>query len=96
MSESEALRSDLHRVTAALLRAVNGLSGHRVEELYKRLEDEATQLRQGELPGGRRAFASSIERLGEDDLEAIARANALAYASRASARTSPVKKVPPA
>jgi phosphoenolpyruvate carboxylase len=77
VSESEALRSDLHRVTAALLRAVSSLSGNRVEELYEQLEDEATVLRRGELAGGRRAFASSIERLGEDDLEAIARANAL-------------------
>jgi phosphoenolpyruvate carboxylase len=64
-------------VTQGLLGAVNNLSGGRVEELYKTLEDEATQLRRGELPGGRRAFTHSIERLGEDDLEAIARANAL-------------------
>jgi phosphoenolpyruvate carboxylase len=77
VSESEALRSDLQRVTAALLRAVNTLTGHRTEELYKRLEDEATQLRRGELNGGRRAFAGTIEQLGEDDLETMARANAL-------------------
>jgi phosphoenolpyruvate carboxylase len=77
VSESEALRTDLARVTAALLGAVNTLNGGRSEELYKRLEDEATRLRRGDLPGGRRAFAGSIEELAEDELEAMARANAL-------------------
>jgi phosphoenolpyruvate carboxylase len=77
VSESEALRSDLSRVTDALLRAVSTLAGNRSEELFKRLEEEATQLRAGELPGGRRAFARSVEVLGDDDLETMARANAL-------------------
>ncbi len=77
MSESEALRTDLARVTSALLRAVNTLSGHRTEDLYKHLEDEATTLRRGELAGGRRAFAAEIEKLDETQLEAMARANAL-------------------
>ncbi len=77
MSESEALRIDLSRVTAALLHAVNTLSGNRTEELYRQLEDHATQLRRGDLPGGRRAFAKEIEALDDDGLEAMARANAL-------------------
>jgi len=77
VSESEALRSDLDRVTAALLGAVNTLTGGRSEELYKRLEDDATRLRRDELEGGRRAFANTIEKLSEDELETMARANAL-------------------
>jgi phosphoenolpyruvate carboxylase len=77
VSESEALRSDLGRVTSALLRAVGTLSGQATEHLYVLLEDAATRLRRGELPGGRDAFASLIETLDEDQLEAMARANAL-------------------
>ncbi len=77
VSESETLRSDLHRVTAALLGAVNTLTGTGSEELYKRLEDQATTLRRGELEGGRRTFARAIEQLNEDELEVMARANAL-------------------
>lgn len=77
MSESEALRNDLGRVASALLRAVGTLSGHQTETLYVQLEGTATVLRRGELPGGRRAFAAKIEELDEDQLEAMARANAL-------------------
>jgi phosphoenolpyruvate carboxylase len=77
VSETEALRTDLARVTAALLRAVHTLSGQRTEELYTHLEDQATQLRQGQLAGGRSAFAREIEALDETQLEAMARANAL-------------------
>jgi phosphoenolpyruvate carboxylase len=77
VSESEALRSDLGRVTSALLRAVGTLAGTQCEKLYVQLEDAATQLRRGELPGGRRAFAEMIETLDEEQLEAMARANAL-------------------
>jgi phosphoenolpyruvate carboxylase len=77
VSESEALRTDLHRVTAALLRAVETLSGESSEQLYVKLEDQATQLRRGDLPGGRRAFAATIESLEETQLESMARANAL-------------------
>lgn len=77
MSESEALRSELGRVTSALLHAVGTLSGQATEHLYVELEEAATRLRRGELPGGRDAFASLIEKLDEDQLEAMARANAL-------------------
>lgn len=77
MSESEALRNDLGRVASALLRAVGTLSGHQTETLYVQLEGTATVLRRGELPGGRRAFAAKIEELDEEQLEAMARANAL-------------------
>jgi phosphoenolpyruvate carboxylase len=77
VSESEALRTDLHRVTAALLRAVETLSGEGTEQLYVKLEEQATQLRRGDLPGGRRAFAATIETLDDTQLESMARANAL-------------------
>ncbi len=77
MSESEALRNELGRVTSALLRAVGTLSGQHAEQLYGQLEEAATQLRRGEMPGGRRAFAARIEALDEDQLETMARANAL-------------------
>jgi phosphoenolpyruvate carboxylase len=75
--ESEPLRHDLARLTAALWSAVATLGGGRVEALCRRLGDAAATLRRGELAGGRRAFASEIEALGEDDLEATARAHAL-------------------
>jgi phosphoenolpyruvate carboxylase len=77
VSESEALRNDLSRVTAALLRAVGRLAGERTEKLFVQLEEAATQLRRGEMAGGRRAFAALIEQLDENQLEAVARANAL-------------------
>jgi phosphoenolpyruvate carboxylase len=59
------------------MRGVGTLDGQPTEKLYVQLEDAATQLRRGELPGGRRAFAEMIEGLDEDQLEAMARANAL-------------------
>jgi len=77
VSESEALRTDLSRVTAALMHAVGTLSGAAIEKLFVQLEDAATQLRRGDLAGGRRAFAKLIEALDEEQLEAMARANAL-------------------
>ena len=75
--ESEPLRHDLARLTAALWSAVATLGGGRIEALCRRLGDAASTLRRGELAGGRRAFAQEIETLGEDDLEAAARAHAL-------------------
>jgi phosphoenolpyruvate carboxylase len=75
--ESEPLRHDLARLTAALWSAVENLGGHRVEALCRQLGDTAAVLRRGDLPGGRRAFAHQVEALGEDDLEAAARAHAL-------------------
>jgi phosphoenolpyruvate carboxylase len=77
VSESEALQLDLKRVTQALLEAVGTLAGKASDKLYVQLEEAATQLRRGKLPGGRRAFASLIEALDDDQLEAMARANAL-------------------
>jgi hypothetical protein len=73
VSESEALRNDLGRVTSALLHAVRTLAGEPIEQLYVELEDAATHLRRGDLPGGRRAFASLVERLDDDQLEAMTR-----------------------
>jgi phosphoenolpyruvate carboxylase len=75
--ESEPLRHDLARLTAALWSAVATLGGGRVEALCRQLGDAAATLRRGGLAGGRRAFAQEIETLGEDDLEAAARAHAL-------------------
>jgi phosphoenolpyruvate carboxylase len=77
VSESEALRTELGRVTAALLHAVGTLSGAATEKLFLSLEDAATHLRRGDYAGGRRAFAQLIEKLDEEQLEAMARANAL-------------------
>jgi phosphoenolpyruvate carboxylase len=75
--ESEALRHDLVRLTRALWSAVDTLGGHRIEATCRRLGDAAEALRRGDLAGGRRAFAQQVEVLGEDDLEAAARAHAL-------------------
>ncbi|HSD86033.1 MAG TPA: phosphoenolpyruvate carboxylase [Kofleriaceae bacterium] len=75
MSESDVLRSELSRVTAALLHAVDKLAGDANERLYVRLEDIATRLRQQAVP--RSELARAIATLDEDSLEAMARANAL-------------------
>ncbi len=75
MSESEALRSDLSRVTAALLQAVETLAGKPSEDLYNRLEEIATKLRAHELQRG--VLAEAIGALDDEQLETMARANAL-------------------
>src|SRR5262245_17659697 len=59
------------------MHAVDALSGRATQKLYVQLENAATQLRRGELAAGRRAFANLIETLDEDQLEAMARTNAL-------------------
>src|SRR5262245_34046341 len=59
------------------MHAIDTLSDTATEKLYVQLEDAATQLRRGELAGGRRAFAKMIEGLDDEQLEAMARANAL-------------------
>jgi len=64
-------------VTGALLHAVESMQGRIMRQLYVSLEEQATQLRRGDLDGGRRAFAATIEKLDENQLESIARANAL-------------------
>ncbi|NVB77741.1 MAG: phosphoenolpyruvate carboxylase [Kofleriaceae bacterium] len=75
MSESEALRNDLGRVTAALLHAVETLAGQPNEALYNKLEEIATKLRAHELP--RSQLSGTIAELDDDQLETMARANAL-------------------
>src|SRR5690242_7267608 len=45
--------------------------------MCRRLGDAAEALRRGALAGGRRAFAQQVEALGEEDMEAAARAHAL-------------------
>src|SRR6187397_3443219 len=59
------------------MHAVGALAGSATETLFVQLEDAATHLRRGDLHGGRRAFAKLIEALDEEQLEAMARANAL-------------------
>ncbi|HTL31972.1 MAG TPA: phosphoenolpyruvate carboxylase [Kofleriaceae bacterium] len=75
MSESAQLRSELERVTQALLHAVDALTGDPNEQLYIGLEDIATKLRRHEVP--RSELAGTIAKLDEEQLEAMARANAL-------------------
>ena len=75
MSESQALRNELERVTAALLHAIETLTSDESKQLFLRLEAIATQLREGKVP--RSALAAEIAKLDEDALEAMARANAL-------------------
>ena len=71
------LAHDLARLSGALWSAVATLGTRRLAELCRRLGDEAAVLRRGELAGGRHAFAQQIAALGEDELEAAARAHAL-------------------
>ena len=71
------LSRDLARLTGALWSAVDTLNGGRAAERCRRLGHDAEVLRQGELAGGRRAFAAEIEKLSEDELETCARAHAL-------------------
>jgi phosphoenolpyruvate carboxylase len=75
VSESQALRSELERVTAALLHAVETLASDDNKQLFLRLEAIATQLREGTVP--RSTLAAEIAKLDEDSLETMARANAL-------------------
>jgi phosphoenolpyruvate carboxylase len=75
VSESAQLRSELDRVTQALLHAVDALAGDPNEQLYIRLEEVATKLRRHEVP--RSELAAAIAKLDEEQLEAIARGNAL-------------------
>ncbi|HUS30950.1 MAG TPA: phosphoenolpyruvate carboxylase, partial [Kofleriaceae bacterium] len=75
MSESPVLRSELERVTQALLHAVDALAGDPNEQLYIRLEEVATKLRRHEVP--RSELAAAVAKLDEEQLEAMARANAL-------------------
>jgi phosphoenolpyruvate carboxylase len=73
---SELVR-DLARLHAALWSAVATLAPRRIADQCKRLGSEAIALRRNELAGGRAAFAQQIAALGEDELEAAARAHAL-------------------
>jgi hypothetical protein len=50
LSESAQLRSELERVTQALLHAVDALAGDPNEQLYVQLEEVATKLRRHEVP----------------------------------------------
>jgi phosphoenolpyruvate carboxylase len=73
--ESEPLRHDLARLTSALWSAVATLGGGRVEAMCRRLGELAHALRRGEVARGE--LAAAIAGLGDDELEAAARAHAL-------------------
>jgi phosphoenolpyruvate carboxylase len=75
--DSPQLHRDIARLTEALAAAVAALGGPSTEALCRRLGVAAQQLRAGELPGGRAAFAAAIAALPADDLEDLARAFAL-------------------
>jgi phosphoenolpyruvate carboxylase len=75
VSESQALRSELERVSGALLHAVETLASEESKQLFLRLEAIATQLREGKVP--RSTLVAEIAKLDEDALEVMARANAL-------------------
>jgi len=75
--EAGPLERDLAGLSDALWSAVATLASRRVADACKRLGDDATRLRRGELAGGRHAFAEQIAALGEDELEVAARAHAL-------------------
>ncbi len=71
------LDRDIARLTDTLWAAVTSLGGPAALALCRSLGTTAEELRAGDLPGGRRAFAESFTHLGDDDLEQVARAYAL-------------------
>jgi phosphoenolpyruvate carboxylase len=77
VSESQQLRQDVTRLTAALGAAVTALGGPEAHALTVRFGLAAQQLRAGALAGGRTAFGAQIAALGAQDLEEVARAYAL-------------------
>jgi len=71
------LERDIERLASALWSAVTTLGGEEAFSLCQSLGVIAHQLRDGQLPGGRRAFADRIAALPDDELEDVARAYAL-------------------
>jgi phosphoenolpyruvate carboxylase len=71
------LEQDLARLSDSLLASARTLGGAAMQELLTRLVGAARELRVGDLPGGRRAFAEQLAHLTEDQLEEVARAEAL-------------------
>ncbi len=71
------LERDITRLISALWSAVTSLGGSAALELYRRLGSAAREMRTGDFPGGRRAFAEQVSQLSERELEDVARAYAL-------------------
>ncbi|HVK88263.1 MAG TPA: phosphoenolpyruvate carboxylase [Kofleriaceae bacterium] len=77
MHDPALLERDLARLSDALLGSARTLGGAPMQELRARLVGAARELRVGDYPGGRRAFAEQIGQLSEDELEEVARTEAL-------------------
>jgi len=71
------LERDATRLATALWASVTTLGGRDTLELCRSLGAIAVQLREGTLPGGRRAFAERIAALTDEALEDLARPYAL-------------------
>jgi phosphoenolpyruvate carboxylase len=77
VNDPALLDRDITRLIDALWSAVTTLGGPAALELCRRLGSAARELRTGDFPGGRRAFAEQIAQLTEAELEDVARAYAL-------------------
>lgn len=77
MTDHAQLDRDITRLTEALWGAVTTLGGAGARELCRKLGESSTELRAGNLAGGRRAFGDEIATLADSELEQVARAYAL-------------------
>ncbi|MBS1123981.1 MAG: Phosphoenolpyruvate carboxylase, partial [Deltaproteobacteria bacterium] len=77
MTDHAQLDRDIERLSHALWSAVSTLGGGAALELCRRFGQESRELRGGDFPGGRRAFAEQVGRLTVDELEEVARAHGL-------------------
>ncbi|MDQ3370230.1 MAG: phosphoenolpyruvate carboxylase, partial [Myxococcota bacterium] len=77
MHDPTLLNRDLARLSDALWSAVTTLGGGPALELCRSLGGLSAELREGTLPGGRRAFADRIATLSDEELEDVARPYAL-------------------
>ncbi len=77
VTDHAQLDRDIERLSHALWSAVSTLGGGGAIELCRRFGTESRELRSGDFPGGRRAFAEQIGQLTVDELEEVARAHAL-------------------
>ena len=77
MHDTALLDRDIHHLSASLWSAVTALGGTAAHALCQRLGAASTELRSGDFPGGRRAFAEQVSHLTDTELEDVARAYAL-------------------
>ncbi len=77
MTDHAQLDRDIERLSHALWSAVSTLGGGAAIELCRQFGAESRELRTGDFPGGRRAFAEQVGQLTVDELEEVARAYAL-------------------